>query len=302
LESAEGSKANTSQYTKLGSTKAQGQSSCTDTSCSTLIISPQEFWKILEPQKLKLKHRVAKGAKFLTGNHIHPLSEHLAPMSHRGFRDALINHIKAPEDNKDGLVIYFNNDWTLIRDLFPKSTVHFLLLPRNPKFYRIHPFQAFKDAEFLESARKEVENAAQIAADELCRKIGSNSKSQRERTEAMLADEPPDPLPPGRDWKKDLKVGVHSLPSMNHLHIHIMSKDNVNDCMTTNHHYNCNNTPFFAHLDEFPLAETDPRWNIEEGRYTKDNVKCWRCGKDFERKFKRLKGHLVDELDEWSKK
>jgi aprataxin len=258
--------------------------------------SPAEFWKILKPQRSD-----ESSSRKVKAQPRHPLTEQVAPMNYQGHRDGLLIHMKSPELNTNGLVVYFNNDFTLIRDMYPKSTVHFLLLSRDPKFYTIHPFQAFKDADFLEKTRKELENAVHIAADELCRKLGSGSKAQREKTEAMLADEPPDPLPPGRDWTKDIKVGVHAKPSMSHLHIHILSNDNVNKCLKTPKHYQTNNTPFFVRIEEFPLAKNDSRWRIEQYDYTKQNMKCWRCGKDFGRSFSKLKPHLEDELDEWTK-
>lgn len=255
-----------------------------------------EFWKILRPQqsedktinKLKEKPR-------------HPMTEQVAPATYQGPRDGLLVHMTNPELNTNGLVVYFNKDWTLIYDMYPKSTVHFLLLPRDPKYYRVHPFQAFKDADFRESARKEITAAVRVAADELCRKVGSNSRLQRERSDAMLAENPPDPLPDGRDWTKDIKVGIHAAPSMSHLHIHIMSVDNVNRCMKTSKHYQSNNTPFFVGMDEFPLSDTDPRWRIEQCEYGQQNMKCWRCGRDFGRSFSKLKPHLDVEMEQWSK-
>jgi hypothetical protein len=35
----------------------------------------------------------------------------------------------------------------------------------------------------------------------------------------VCADPPPDELPQGRDWEEDIVVGVHAVPSMNHLHV-----------------------------------------------------------------------------------
>ena len=67
-------------------------------------------------------------------------------------------------------------------------------------------------------------------------------------------------------------------------------------------HYNSFNTDFFIPLDDFPLADDDPRKQVA---YQNDNLKkefkCWRCGKVFGNKFKELKEHLVTELKEWKK-
>jgi aprataxin len=228
-----------------------------------------------------------------------PLSGTLAPTRYTGQRrDGLLEYIKEPVDNPR--VIYFTDDWVLIKDMYPKSSVHFLLLPRKQGFYRQHPFRAFKDTTLLSQAREEVAKAVSIAASELRRLYGSYSTKEAPRVQAMMLDDPPDELPKGRDWEQDVKIGVHAYPSMNHLHIHIISVDRHSSSMKHAKHYNTFNTPFFVPLDDFPLGENDDRWVSEKlQEYTSGDLICWRCGRNYKRSFARLKEHLEEEFIQW---
>lgn len=86
---------------------------------------------------------------------------------------------------------------------------------------------------------------------------------------------------------------------MNHLHVHVLSKDMVSDCLKRTSHYNSFTTPFLVRLDEFPLAADDPRRAPDRGGYLHADMACWRCGKAFGNKMSKLKDHLADELEEW---
>jgi aprataxin len=214
-------------------------------------------------------------------------------------RDGLLPYIQNPEEFSTSRIVEYDSNWVLIKDLYPKATVHFLLLPRDPKFYKQHPCQAFKDEGFLSEAKNAAQKARAIAASELRRLHGSYSKSEQPRNEAMDSDDPPDELPAGRIWEEDIKMGIHACPSMNHMHIHIISRDNYSDRLKHRKHYQSFNSPFFICLDEFPLADDDERWNIEEAKYLKKDFECWRCGEDFGSQFKKLKEHLAHEFEEW---
>lgn len=122
----------------------------------------------------------------------------------------------------------------------------------------------------------------------------------------MSSPDPPPPpeeraalLPPGRDWSKDIVVGVHTHPSMNHLHIHIFSRDMHSDWMKHKKHYLSFNSSFLVQLDEFPLEEDSKRFS--PGDWPSWDMKCWRCGKNFKNKFAALKQHLNEEFDEWKR-
>ena len=185
------------------------------------------------------------------------------------------------------------------------TQVHLLLLPRNPSIYSLHPLHAFATKpSFLASARKELESVVlPIAASELRRLHGSHSASDRARRAAMEADEPPLPsdLPSGRDWSKELRTGIHANPSMNHLHIHILSRDMYSECLRHRQHYQSFNTEFFCQIKDMPLDEGE----VERVRHgareslSERGMRCWRCGREFGNQFKKLKAHLEEEFEDW---
>lgn len=195
-----------------------------------------------------------------------------------------------------------------IRDKFPKATVHTLLLPRSAAHNLRHPFDALADADFLAALRREVDVLRGLAAGELQRVLGRESRSEAAR-QAVLDGEVDDAdgegggkggkLPAGRDWAKEIIAGVHAVPSMAHLHVHVLSRDMHSDALRHRKHYNSFATPFLVPLDDFPLGDDDPRRRTREEAYLRRDLRCWRCGRDFGNRFKELKAHLETEFEEW---
>ncbi len=68
-------------------------------------------------------------------------------------RDGLGAYILDPEKYDASRILFFDKDFVAINDLYPKSSVHTLLLPRSQKHTLKHPFDAFEDAIFLASVR-----------------------------------------------------------------------------------------------------------------------------------------------------
>lgn len=215
-------------------------------------------------------------------------------------RDGLGAYTTEPSAFGPERMIYHNDDFAVINDLYPKSSVHTLVLPRDEK-NALHPFDAFNDPAFLEDVKRETAKVTAMVASELRRRYGRFSASDRPRLEAMEADEVPDELPPGRDWSKDVMSGIHAHPSMNHLHVHVLSRDMVNNCMKHRRHYESFNTPFLVPLDAFPLAKDDPRRHPKQSGFLDQDLRCWRCGANFGNKFTKLKAHLDEEFDEWKR-
>ncbi|RAO70769.1 uncharacterized protein BHQ10_006781 [Talaromyces amestolkiae] len=214
-------------------------------------------------------------------------------------RDALGLYIERPESYPSSVVIYYNDNFVAIHDMFPKSSLHLLLLPREAtKFYQ-HPFDAFEDIEFLHKVQEEVKKLRSLAARELQRRYGKYSLQEKARREAMERDPPPDELPLGRDWEKEIITGIHAHPSMNHLHIHVMSVDRYSDRLKHRKHYNSFSTPFFVPIEDFPLAPDDVRRHPSREGYLNRDFECWRCKKKFGKQFQQLKQHLEEEFEVW---
>lgn len=213
-------------------------------------------------------------------------------------RDGLAAYTTDPDSFPPSRVVYFNDKFTVINDLYPKASIHLLILPRDPHLQGLRPQEAFDNPKFLEECRLEEEKVRRIVAEELRRKFGRFSTSEQKRIEAMESDEPPEKLPAGRDWLKSVKSGIHANPSMNHLHIHVLSVDMVNEPMKKTCHYLSFTTDFFVGLDQFPLDKSDHRRHYKH--FPKD-MECWRCGKWFGNKISKLKEHLAEEMEEWKR-
>jgi aprataxin len=245
--------------------------------------------------------RIDRAISPRTMDHRNPQYEGRAnPDTVRGSRDELLDYILNPE-TPQGIseVIYSNDFWVLIKDAYPKASLHWLLLPRDPNFYTLHPFHAFENDAFLAATRNEIRNVLDLAASELRRLHGPYSAADKIRSEAIMSETPPTELPPGRQWLKELRAGVHGYPSMNHLHVHILSKDMHSPRVKNRKHYSSFNTPFFVPLDDFPLDNGDRRWDPSKEEYLKMEFKCWRCGRLFGNRFQALKDHLDEEFNEW---
>ena len=85
---------------------------------------------------------------------------------------------------------------------------------------------------------------------------------------------------------------------MNHLHIHVLSKDMVSECMKKRNHYLSFTTDFLVGLEHFPLARDDYRRHY---KHFPEDMICWRCGKNYGNKMARLIEHLEEEKEEWVK-
>ncbi|KAF2744989.1 HIT-like protein [Sporormia fimetaria CBS 119925] len=226
-------------------------------------------------------------------------------------RNNLLEYIKAPQKSPE--VIEYDDEFVVIKDRFPKASIHLLILPRDPAIYDQHPLQALSnDAEFLERAKERADKVKKLAASELRRLYGQGSQSdkpwqtayEKVMTDDSLSDSERDSklasLPKGRDWESEIKVGVHTHPSMNHLHIHVMSKDMHSPALKHKKHYLSFNSSFFVGLDEFPLEKGSPRF--KPGDWPSWDMKCWRCGRNFQNKFASLKRHLdEEEFEAWKR-
>ena len=216
-------------------------------------------------------------------------------------KNGLGAYITSPASFPASRVIMHSPDFVTIHDLYPKSSIHLLLIPRSPSKCFLRPFLAFEDSAFLASVREEVRKLRVLVAKELKRKYGRFSTLEKAREAALEAGKEGDEVPVGRDWSKDVVSGIHAHPSMNHLHIHVLSKDRISECLRHRKHYNSFATPFFVDIEDFPLSATDVRRHPGREGYLHSDLKCWRCGKNFGSKFKALKDHLEQEYEEWKK-
>ncbi|KAF4509649.1 hypothetical protein G6O67_003797 [Ophiocordyceps sinensis] len=220
-------------------------------------------------------------------------------------RMALGAYLADPASQPASVVVAHDKDFVVIRDAYPKATVHVLLLPRDPRLALRHPFDALADPAVLAAVRERASSLRVLAAAELRRRLGRHSASDAARQAVLdgVAPAPPSGpgLPPGRDWAADVVCGVHAVPSMRHLHIHVLSRDMHSPALRHRKHYNSFATPFFVDLADFPLADDDPRRDPAAMGYMGRDLKCWRCDGNFGNQFKRFKEHLDAEFDVWKR-
>lgn len=219
-----------------------------------------------------------------------------------GARDALGVYTSNPKSIPKELRVYDSDEYVVIRDLYPKASIHLLLLFKSPRNV-LHPFHFFEDPDVLAKAREELKGIRHMVAKELERKFGKYSAQDRKRQtvlhgEITLADG--EELPEGRDWESEIMVGIHARPSMNHVHVHIISRDLFSSFVSKRAHYQSFTTRFFVNLDEFPLAADDPRWEHHgTDAFIKADFVCWRCKRNNFKNMPDLKKHLADEFDNW---
>lgn len=136
-------------------------------------------------------------------------------------RDGLGEYLISPESFPPSRVISYDEKFVSIYDKYPKASIHALLLPRDPAWNLLHPFEALKDPSFLAEVKEHANSLKASVAGELKRRYGGKEAAER-------------------DWLNEVKVGVHAHPSMSHLHIHIISVDNFSVSMKTRKHYSRN--------------------------------------------------------------
>ncbi|KAK6353919.1 aprataxin-like protein [Orbilia blumenaviensis] len=235
-------------------------------------------------------------------------------------RAGLAVYLSDPASIPSKSMLFYNDDFVVIKDAFPKSTVHALILPRDPALTHLQPLEVLNsNPELLASVRKIALETREILAKELRRIHLKTSALEQARQKAFedleerAISEPgfdPDSeesqalLPLGRDWVSCIKIGVHARPSMSNLHIHVISEDMHSERVKHKKHFNSFNSGFFVDLEEFPLDGDDKRLP-GVGHVTNEMLKgdmvCWKCKMNFKNRFKELKEHLDMEYEVWKR-
>ncbi|EFN80386.1 aprataxin [Harpegnathos saltator] len=96
-------------------------------------------------------------------------------------------------------------------------------------------------------------------------------------------------------------IGYHAMPSMQRLHLHVISTDFVSPCLKTKHHWNSFTTPFFLPSSDTcrQLRETGEirRIPVEESKdHLVTELKCHRCATRL-KNMPLLKKHLLTHVN-----
>lgn len=106
----------------------------------------------------------------------------------------------------------------------------------------------------------------------------------------------------GFTWGVDL--GFHAIPSMRHIHLHVISSDRISPAMKTKKHYNSFRTDlgFFVHLSDVEdWIKSDSSISLPGDEVLKATLDCIACGQTM-KTMPALKTHLVEEWETSKKK
>lgn len=226
------------------------------------------------------------------------------------FKYALLKYITHPQNHQ---VLFYDDNATIIQDAFPKSYRHYLVLPRDLGLTVKHPLDAFKNPNTYDEVSFYVEKAKQMLVESAVEsKLIPDLEFDRKKFKNLF-----------------VKAGVHSIPSMSNLHIHVISQDFNLARMKNKKHYNSFATDFFVEFEKLDPGDGDSKrqdyldpldsesdWEIDDLQmdkerkstklerdikvlegYIKDTpLKCVYCQKLFGNKFSLLKAHLTEEF------
>lgn len=195
---------------------------------------------------------------------------------------ALSPYILHPETFHEDTVLYFDDTVTIIKDQFNKSEYHLLILPRDPEITIKHPSIAIAS---------ELKNTILPKYIRWCQNY--IYESFIEKFEILTKDLI------GKDLfiNKFIKVGVHSVPSMKNLHIHVITKDFHSMKLKNKKHYNSFNTSFFIEYNRLPLDMAPDKEEMEGNVIKKNDLICSYCCKNFGNRFSQLRQHLDIEFN-----
>jgi aprataxin len=164
----------------------------------------------------------------------------------------LLVYIMDPENHAS--VVYHDNEFVIVKDLYPKAKHHFLLMPR----------------EELELENLNVQHIPMI------KKMNQLASSFTEQ------------------FQTKFQFGFHAVPSLKQLHLHLISKDLKSDWLKIKKHYLSFTTKFFLDPVEVIEKLSTSNFHIDKERYLEllqGQLLCHLCGQD-NANMPKLKAHL----------
>jgi len=176
-----------------------------------------------------------------------------------------LDHLEAGDQTLNRHVLHQTEEFVTIHDGYPKAAVHLLVLPR---------------------AR--VASLEKLTCEHLpmLKRLSAYVAWLLEQVEGKDGD-------PGVGWTH----GLHSVPSLKQLHVHVMTLDLNSPCMKNAKHFSSFLPPFLVSLDKVIQMLQDGVLNNRSPKELEEDMKkrrlcCHRCGADFGRGFAELKRHL----------
>ncbi|KAI9140102.1 HIT-like domain-containing protein [Paraphysoderma sedebokerense] len=182
--------------------------------------------------------------------------------------NALREYIETPEKFPPSIMFSYDKDTVIIHDKYPKAKVHLLLMPRR----------AVSSVEVLDSSDEDDKKFIDV----LTEKCESVSKELEVKYPKLR-----------------FKCGVHAIPSMTNLHVHIISQDFASDCLKNKKHWNSFTTDFFVPWKNCAeMFKAQGRIRFDKRFYEsllKEPLKCNQCN-EHPKNMPTLKKHLLTHM------
>ncbi|KAF7305119.1 HIT domain-containing protein [Mycena kentingensis (nom. inval.)] len=197
----------------------------------------------------------------------------------------------APSKLPGSVLLSHTDDTLTIFDAFPKALFHFLILPRLPT-------TGFTTAELTDLRTLLRTDKSRALA--LLTTLASTAAALRTDIECEMLKH--------YGFKWPILTGFHAVPSMAHLHLHVISDDFISDRLKVKKHYNS----FHPTLGFFlPISDVLSWFDTDSDSYfssmtsldpksydplLKEDLICWRCDTRC-KNMPALKSHLQEEWD-----
>ncbi|KAF8163247.1 HIT-like domain-containing protein [Crassisporium funariophilum] len=198
---------------------------------------------------------------------------------------------QSPESLPSSILFKHSSKNLTIFDAYPKSIFHFLILPRiqGPEL----------NASNLSSLRTLLQGDKEQAK-EVVTALWEDAQAVKKEIQDEMEER--------YGFKWDIWTGFHGAPSMDHLHLHVLSADLCSDKMKTKRHYNSFHPKlgFFLHIEDvLSWFDAEPTFfsnlvkEFKPSKYEpmlKEGLACFHCNAEM-KNMPTLKVHLQEEWD-----
>ncbi|KAJ3772350.1 HIT-like protein [Lentinula raphanica] len=203
---------------------------------------------------------------------------------------------KAPSTLPQSLLFSSSSRTLTIYDTYPKAIFHFLVLPRVQAGSTV----GLDDLDGLRTLFARGKDSARDVLNAL------NEDAQGIKREIELE------MQERYGFKWPIWIGFHSVPSMHHLHLHVISSDLCSERLKNKKHYNSFHPKlgFFLHVDDvLSWFDSEPSYyekmiqldHKEYEKLLKEDLVCWKCEVSM-KNIPTLKTHLQEEWDKVTKR
>jgi len=197
----------------------------------------------------------------------------------------------APESLPSSILFKHSSKNITVFDAYPKSIFHFLILPRIQ--------EPDLDASVLANL------GGLLSGDKVkAKKVITSLWEDAQAVKKEILDE----MVGRYGFRWDVWIGFHGAPSMQHLHLHVLSADLLSDKMKNKKHYNSFHPKlgFFLHLEDIlewfdaePTFFSNTVKALKPSKYEpilKEPLICFHCHSEM-KNIPVLKKHLEEEWD-----